>query len=114
MLHRERSLRGLAFALVPAAALLSACGSGDATATKASAEASAEAAHAIAELSIDEVEARLAKNDGNFFVYDCNQRSMFDAGHVPGAKFLDYKNLKESDLTPNKDATLVFYCSNEH
>lgn len=69
--------------------------------------------HKLAEMSIDEVEQRLAKNDGDFFVYDCNQRAVFDSGHVPGAKFLDYKDLKESDLVPNKDATLVFYCANE-
>ena len=65
-------------------------------------------------MSIDEVEQRLAKNDGTFFVYDCNQKGVFDSGHVPGAKFLDYANLKDGDLVPNKDATLVFYCANEH
>lgn len=99
--------------LLPVA--LAACGSkGDDKAQATAEEKTEHGEHKLAELSIDEVEQRLAKNDGDFFVYDCNQKAVFDSGHVPGAKFLDYTNLKDGDLVPNKDATLVFYCANEH
>jgi len=117
--------RSAALAATCIAALLSGCGSNDTNkATPVSGEATntatatpgehATGEHALAELTADEVEARIAKNDGTFFVYDCNQREVFDAGHVPTAKFLSYRNMTDADLTPNKDADLVFYCANEH
>jgi len=62
----------------------------------------------------DEVEARLAKKDGNFFVIDNNPKEMFDKERVPGAKWVAFDEVTARDLPEDKDATLVFYCANEH
>lgn len=94
---------------------LAACSS-EKTSGSASVSAST-GAHAeeekLAELTVDEVEARIAKNDGKFFVYDNNKKEMFDSGHVPGAKYLPISDIKASDLPEDKNAELLFYCSNE-
>ncbi|HTJ81992.1 MAG TPA: hypothetical protein VL400_09710 [Polyangiaceae bacterium] len=119
MPYRSRSL-GLAAAGVVALSILG-CSSKDSEKAAAAAPPAGSSAgshasgeHALAEMTVDEVEARIAKNDGKFFVYDCNQREMFDSGHVPTAKFLEYRTMTEADLAPSKDADLLFYCSNEH
>jgi hypothetical protein len=63
-------------------------------------------------LTPTEVKARLGQK--GFFVFDNNPIDVFHGGHVPGAKWLDYKNVTAADLPPDKEATLVFYCANEH
>jgi hypothetical protein len=63
-------------------------------------------------LTVEQVQAKLKEK--NFFLYDCNSTEMFAGGHVPGAKWLAYQNMSESDLPKDKTATLVFYCANEH
>jgi rhodanese-related sulfurtransferase len=63
-------------------------------------------------LSVAEVAAK--RTDKNFYVYDNNHKSVFDDGHVPGAKWLDSSAVTAADLPADKDATLVFYCANEH
>ncbi len=95
---------------------LCAC-SNQATSGSQSASASGKAAGhetELASMTPDEVDARLAKNDGSFYVFDNNNKKVFDEGHVPGAKWLDFAAVKESDLPSDKSATLVFYCANEH
>jgi len=72
---------------------------------------------AFGRMSVDEVEAKLKEaKEGKaaFYVFDNNAKSVFDKGHVPGAKWVDHENIKATDLPENKDATLVFYCANEH
>ncbi len=76
--------------------------------------ASAHEEEDLPAMTPDEVEARLAKKDGTFFVIDNNPKEMFDKGRVPGAKWVAFDEVKASDLPENKDATLVFYCANEH
>jgi len=63
----------------------------------------------LAELTIDQVASRLGQPD--FFVFDNNGYGRWVRGHVPGAKHLNAYNYAASQLPPNKDATLVFYCS---
>ena len=46
-------------------------------------------------------------------IRDSNQKAMYDDGHLPGAKHLPIDDIKESDLAPDKNAELLFYCSNE-
>ena len=103
--------------LVAVAALLAstACGSKP-TSDQASGSAKAESAaeHKLAELSVDEVDAKIAKGDGKTFVYDDNHDDVYASGHVPGAKHLDADNVAASALPPDKDATLIFYCANTH
>jgi len=45
-------------------------------------------------------------------VIDVNGRQSWLAAHVPGAVNLDPAAFTEADLPKNKDAVLVFYCSN--
>ena len=63
----------------------------------------------IPELTIAEVAARLGQP--NFFVFDNNGPGRWKRGHVPGATNLNAYNYDESELPPDKTATLVFYCS---
>jgi ABC-type enterochelin transport system substrate-binding protein len=95
------------------AALLVSCSKSEAP--KASDAAStSEAAHELKKLTPDEVEQRLAKNDGKVFVFDNNPKDMFDEGHLPGAKWVDFSKVTADVLPADKKATLVFYCANEH
>lgn len=68
-------------------------------------------------LTIDEVEAKMKEaKEGKlaFFVYDNNPKEVYKEGHVPGAKWVAFDEVKASDLPADKEATLVFYCANDH
>jgi hypothetical protein len=67
----------------------------------------------LKELTVDEVAARIAANDGKTFVYDNNGKDRYDKSHVPGAKWLDEDKVTAADLPADKSATLVFYCAND-
>jgi hypothetical protein len=72
---------------------------------------------AFGRLTIDELEARMADAKGGkakLAVYDNNDHDRFDKGHIPGAKWVKFSDVKASDLPADKETTLVFYCSNEH
>jgi rhodanese-related sulfurtransferase len=45
-------------------------------------------------------------------VIDVNSRQSWIEGHVPGALNLDPADYNDSDLPPDKESNLVFYCSN--
>jgi rhodanese-related sulfurtransferase len=62
-------------------------------------------------LTVDQVSDLVAKKDAS--VYDNNPREMYEKGHVPSAKWVDFKNVTASDLPQDKDRNLVFYCANE-
>jgi len=47
-------------------------------------------------------------------VYDANGRDTYAEGHLPGAVWVQYDELKASDLPADKDTQLVFYCYIEH
>lgn len=49
---------------------------------------------------------------GRTVVVDVNAPQVWAAGHVPGAVNRDSVTLRESDLPADKNAALVFYCSN--
>ena len=63
----------------------------------------------IPELTVAAVAARLGTPD--FHVYDNNGAGRWRRSHVPGAKNLNAYNYDASELTTDKNATLVFYCS---
>ena len=65
----------------------------------------------LKELTVDEVATRIAKKDGKTFVFDNNSKERWTESHVPGAKWVDFKNVQASDLPSDKAATLVFYCA---
>ena len=62
-------------------------------------------------LTIEEVQAVITKGDGAIF--DNNSKAQWAGGHVPTAKWVDYKKLAAEDLPQDKDKQLVFYCANE-
>lgn len=74
----------------------------------ASACSSGGPAKDFAMLSLDEVEAMLGKPD--VVVVDANERELYEKHHVPGARFAGKK--LASVLPEDKDARLVFYCTN--
>lgn len=60
------------------------------------------------ELSIDQA-ANLVGKAGVFF-FDVNAPARFAQGHVSGASNVTPNKLDASDLPPDRNATLVFYC----
>jgi len=72
---------------------------------------------AFGRLTIDELETKMKESkEGklSLFIFDNNGKSVYEKGHVPGAKWLDSDNVQASDLPADKEATLVFYCANDH
>ncbi|MBK7584648.1 MAG: rhodanese-like domain-containing protein [Myxococcales bacterium] len=67
----------------------------------------------LKKLSVDEVATRIAANDGKTFIFDNNPKGRYEKGHLPGAKWVDFKAVTASDLPADKSATLVFYCASE-
>jgi rhodanese-related sulfurtransferase len=55
---------------------------------------------------------RLAGTSEPVTVLDVNSRDSWMSARVPGATHLDPAGYKEGDLPPDKNAALVFYCSN--
>jgi hypothetical protein len=68
---------------------------------------------ALKELTVDQVAARIALNDGQTVLYDCNGKDRFDKGHVPGARWVQYDAVTAADLPAEKGTMLVFYCASE-
>ena len=62
-------------------------------------------------LTVDQVAEHVAKGDASIF--DNNDKDTWQKGHVPTAKWVDFKNVQASDLPKDKDRTLIFYCANE-
>ncbi len=55
---------------------------------------------------------RLVQNPEHVSVIDVNSRQSWIKARVPGARNLDPAAYNDSDLPPDKNAVLVFYCSN--
>ena len=79
-----------------------------------SSEAQTEGHAALKSLTVDEVDQRLAANDGKFQVFDANEKETFQANHLPGAKWVPFNAVTAEMLPKDKSTTLVFYCANEH
>jgi hypothetical protein len=62
------------------------------------------------QMTLDQVERRLGQP--NVHVYDGNGDETYHNNHVPGAVRLLSKNITAEKLPADKDATLIFYCSN--
>jgi len=68
---------------------------------------------ALKELTVDQVAARIALNDGQTVLYDCNAKDRYDRGHLPGARWVKYDAVTAADLPADKGTMLVFYCASE-
>jgi hypothetical protein len=64
------------------------------------------------ELSVAEVAAQVGKP--GVYLFDNNTHERFDAGHLPTARWVDDDSYAATELPADKDATLIFYCHNEH
>jgi len=62
-------------------------------------------------LTVDEVAGKLGTT--NVHVFDNNPKKKYEAGHIPGAKWVEFDQVTASDLPTDKAATLIFYCANE-
>jgi rhodanese-related sulfurtransferase len=62
-------------------------------------------------LTIDQVSDLIAKHD--VAVFDNNSLDRYKQSHLPGAKWVSFKDVKASDLPADKQAKLVFYCESE-
>ena len=63
-------------------------------------------------MTVEEVSKRLGTQD--FHVYDANSEKTYAEAHLPGAVHVKFNTFAEEILPTKKDATLVFYCKNEH
>jgi hypothetical protein len=63
-------------------------------------------------MTVEQVAGRLGTS--GFYVFDNNSEKVFAQGHVPGAKWLQPLEYEAKDLPADKNATLVFYCANDH
>lgn len=56
--------------------------------------------------------AELREKQDSVFILDTRSEEEFEVSHIPGARFLGYRNLQESVLEDiPKDAPIVVYCS---
>jgi rhodanese-related sulfurtransferase len=62
--------------------------------------------------TVDPFELRSRIDAADVVVFDVNSRESWADGHVPGARNLDPENYSAADLPWDKDAAVVFYCSN--
>ena len=63
-------------------------------------------------LTVEQVADLLAKHQAD--VFDNNGKDEYAKGHVPGAKWVAFNDVRSEDLPKDKTRTLVFYCHNEH
>jgi rhodanese-related sulfurtransferase len=64
----------------------------------------------FSDLTVDQVADLIAKKEAD--VFDNNPSDMYAKGHLPTAKWVSFKDVKESDLPKDKSRKLVFYCAN--
>jgi hypothetical protein len=99
-----------------AIASLTACSKSNPSGAAGSASVAAEA-EPFGRMSVDELAAKqdeAKSGKGSIFVFDNNPEDRFHKGHIPGAKWVKFDKIQASDLPADKEATLVFYCANEH
>jgi 3-mercaptopyruvate sulfurtransferase SseA len=85
-----------------------------AASASADATSTADAKSELKEMTIDDVDKRVAANDATFHVYDSNEKEVYDKNHVPGAKWVPFDKVTADMLPASKTDTLVFYCANAH
>jgi rhodanese-related sulfurtransferase len=63
-------------------------------------------------VGVEEVSNLLGKP--GVHVFDANPPDVFAKGHLPGARWISYRDYPLSALPRDRAATLVFYCKNPH
>ena len=62
--------------------------------------------------TVSPAELQQFMRSGDVTTIDVNSRESWISARVPGARLLDPAGYQEADLPADKDALLVFYCSN--
>ncbi|HTA64042.1 MAG TPA: rhodanese-like domain-containing protein [Xanthomonadaceae bacterium] len=62
--------------------------------------------------SVSPAELQRLLQDRHVTVIDVNSRQSWEKAHIPGALHFDPVAWSEADLPPDKQSSLVFYCSN--
>jgi rhodanese-related sulfurtransferase len=62
--------------------------------------------------TVSPAELQQRMRNGGVTTIDVNSRESWTSARVPGARHLDPASFEERDLPADKDAALVFYCSN--
>jgi Rhodanese-like domain len=60
----------------------------------------------------EQLAARMANHE-TIAVFDNNSHDSYVSGHVPGARWVAFNNIRASDLPADRTTPLVFYCHNE-
>ena len=91
-----------------------AIGCGDRTPATPATQPGAPAAETpLAELTVADVAARIARGE-RMTVVDVNNAEKYAAGHVPGAIHMQSRPIRADALPSDRSTPLVFYCANEH
>lgn len=72
----------------------------------------AHAGESFGELTVQQVKDKLHAK--NVYIYDNNDPEVFKDAHLPTAKWLNPMDYDAKSLPADKNATLIFYCHNEH
>jgi|GEM_PF-2534795 len=114
---RTRVILALAAVVLPVA-VLGACSKETTKPTpEAHGEGHEQVKEAFGSLTIEQVEAKIAEAKAGkltLALVDNNTKERFEKSHLPGARWVKFSEVAASDLPADKDATLVFYCSNDH
>ena len=93
------------------------CQKSDQPGSKTDSKSPSEAKEAFGRLTVDELAAKMADakvGKLKLAVFDNNGLDTWKEGHLPGATWVQYDEIKPTDLPADKDTSLVFYCYNEH
>ena len=63
----------------------------------------------VGRVTVDELEAMM--KNGEVFVADVRSQTMFDAGHIPGAKLIPVGDVANRSNEFPRDKLIVTYCS---
>ena len=63
-------------------------------------------------LTVTEVDAR--RTQPGVFIFDNNPQGRYRKSHLPGAHWVNPKDITTADLPADKSATLIFYCASTH
>jgi rhodanese-related sulfurtransferase len=64
----------------------------------------------VGTLTVAQVASRL---DAGVLLYDANPRTMYQHGHLPGARWVPFDQVTRGLLPPDVTTPLIFYCANE-
>ena len=102
----------LSFLILATAVMLISCNSADNIAKnvpKPSVTPNTNYPDKIGRVTIDELEAMM--KNGEVFVADVRNQSMYDAGHIPGAKLIPVTEVANRTNEFPRDKLIVTYCS---